>query len=660
MTTRVTKPISIPEPTNDVDSLWKTAQSLKEAVEIIQGIRGNRAAATEQDTVDLYREIERQAKSPVYPRTPAEITAGIVPLNTDYWEGNVLRYGAVGDGVTDDTDAFNDILTTGGFDVYIPAGTYIVDSDISATEGILVGSDTRIFCEPGVIVRIPNSGMAANRGFIRFRDESNFVLIGNHSLWEYNTKPTSDEGRHIFDIRGSSDVYIENVKAKKAGGDGFYVGEGAVNDYCTRVVMVNIEAEDCRRQGMSVIGAQSLRVYGARFIDIAGTAPEAGVDIEPDDNTAILEDIELHDIYTENCTIGVGIALQNHPGTSDRHLSIKILNPTDKLSDVSYSLRGGELDTGDYDGSVSFINPTAVNNVNGALRAINWPADGPQGRFINPTVINPNTTGSGSEQYGAGFYMEDDGTQDGVGFHGNILITNPIIKDNDSNITNYFFVKASKSGTHDGANNASVLTDSTASWTTNAFIGAKLTNTTDGSNGIITANTATTITATLAGGTDNDWDTSDAYVITQLVKDVYITGHMQLEGQSTAATKVTFDGSGSVSGDERRELITNQTSSPLSFSQANWTRYITNSGASGTVEIDLDNFPPGTPEVTFEVQAAQILRIDPDANSHIYPGSNGVGKYIESNNIGDRITLRRESRTEWYITEEIGTWTRQA
>lgn len=42
-------PVGIPEPTNDVDSLWRTAQALKEAVEVLQGTRGNRAAALKSD-----------------------------------------------------------------------------------------------------------------------------------------------------------------------------------------------------------------------------------------------------------------------------------------------------------------------------------------------------------------------------------------------------------------------------------------------------------------------------------------------------------------------------------------------------------------------------------------------------------------------------------
>lgn len=71
----------------------------------------------------------------------------------------------------------------------------------------------------------------------------------------------------------------------------------------------------------------------------------------------------------------------------------------------------------------------------------------------------------------------------------------------------------SEGGTHTGSANAAVLTDSTKTWTTNEWIGYRIKNTTDGSFAIITANTATTITGVLEGGTDNDWDASDAYVI---------------------------------------------------------------------------------------------------------------------------------------------------
>jgi len=77
-------------------------------------------------------------------------------------------------------------------------------------------------------------------------------------------------------------------------------------------------------------------------------------------------------------------------------------------------------------------------------------------------------------------------------------------------------------GTHDGADNASVLRDRGARFRANGcFEGLLVKNTTDGSTGTIPAGvlnvTEDTITVTLTGGTDNDWDNGDTY-------EVYKTG----------------------------------------------------------------------------------------------------------------------------------------
>lgn len=71
------------------------------------------------------------------------------------------------------------------------------------------------------------------------------------------------------------------------------------------------------------------------------------------------------------------------------------------------------------------------------------------------------------------------------------------------------------SGFHTGGDDeATVLTDSTQSWTVDALIGMQVFNQNDKSSAFITDNDATTVTvAALAGGTNNDWDTNDVYEI---------------------------------------------------------------------------------------------------------------------------------------------------
>ena len=69
------------------------------------------------------------------------------------------------------------------------------------------------------------------------------------------------------------------------------------------------------------------------------------------------------------------------------------------------------------------------------------------------------------------------------------------------------------SGVHDGDNDAAIMTDGGIDIGANALVGMTVYNKTDGSSCTITANAATTITCTLAGGTGNDWDTSDVWQV---------------------------------------------------------------------------------------------------------------------------------------------------
>ena len=78
------------------------------------------------------------------------------------------------------------------------------------------------------------------------------------------------------------------------------------------------------------------------------------------------------------------------------------------------------------------------------------------------------------------------------------------------------------SGTHTGGSGSATLEDTSQSWSVNSLVGKTVINTTDDSIGIITANTATTVTAALYGGTDNDWDAGDAYSIFDLPRQLAI------------------------------------------------------------------------------------------------------------------------------------------
>jgi len=68
-------------------------------------------------------------------------------------------------------------------------------------------------------------------------------------------------------------------------------------------------------------------------------------------------------------------------------------------------------------------------------------------------------------------------------------------------------------GFHTGGMGVAVLTDANNHFIVNELVGLTVVNQTDGSSGVITANTLNTVTAVLAGGIANVWNTNDVYYI---------------------------------------------------------------------------------------------------------------------------------------------------
>ena len=74
-------------------------------------------------------------------------------------------------------------------------------------------------------------------------------------------------------------------------------------------------------------------------------------------------------------------------------------------------------------------------------------------------------------------------------------------------------MELSEGGAHiTTANSANLIVTGTP-WSVDQWVGYRVRNTTDGSFTTCTSNTANTLTGVLQGGTDNDWDIGDAFVI---------------------------------------------------------------------------------------------------------------------------------------------------
>ncbi len=107
------------------------------------------------------------------------------------------------------------------------------------------------------------------------------------------------EFKHAIVCRGCTDVSLFDIYAHDMKGDGVLIRG---KDYTTtpqparRIHMERVQSTGNYRQGMSIVFAENMTVRKCQFADMAGTPPNAGVDIEP------YPDLEwVHHVLFDQC-----------------------------------------------------------------------------------------------------------------------------------------------------------------------------------------------------------------------------------------------------------------------------------------------------------------------------------------------------------------------
>ena len=192
---------------------------------------------------------------------------------------SVKDTGAYGDGAHDDTAAIqaaiNALPSTGGT-VYIPAGTYLIDT----TRKINLRSLMLLQMDPNAILQAKTASV--KRAYILYsNDRFDVEIVGGQLVGERDThlytSGTTDEWNHGIQLVGGGRITVRDLRVSKCTGDGICIG-GAASD----VVIQNVVSTGNRRQGLSITNCTNIKVYDSEFSYSNGTSPECGIDIEPD------------------------------------------------------------------------------------------------------------------------------------------------------------------------------------------------------------------------------------------------------------------------------------------------------------------------------------------------------------------------------------------
>ncbi|MGI5820013.1 MAG: right-handed parallel beta-helix repeat-containing protein [Armatimonadota bacterium] len=229
---------------------------------------------------------------------------------------------------------------------------------------ITLVSNQEIIFEEGVeILAKRGEFKGRNDSLFTARDVENVTLRGDGAtfrMWkeDYHNPELYEkaEWRHCIQLRGASNISILGLTLRDSGGDGIYLGIGAGGSTNTDIHIKDVDCDNNYRQGISVITAENLMIEDTIMRNTGGTAPQAGIDFEPNRPEERLVNVVMRNCLTENNNSS-GYMFYLRPLNADSEpVSIRIEN----CRSVGDGGHGARVDTrnsldGGVTGTIEFI-----------------------------------------------------------------------------------------------------------------------------------------------------------------------------------------------------------------------------------------------------------------------------------------------------------------
>lgn len=168
--------------------------------------------------------------------------------------------------------------------VFIPDGNYEIEA--TNPRGIVLGDNIHLkLGDKAILKALPTK--STNYSILRVHNAENVTVSGGKILGERNEHiGTTGEWGHGVVIRDAMNVELRDISINDCWGDGIYIA-GTSKD----ILVSNVICDNNRRQGMSVIAVNGLIVKGSTFKNTNGTAPMAGIDLEPNNPNELVTNV---------------------------------------------------------------------------------------------------------------------------------------------------------------------------------------------------------------------------------------------------------------------------------------------------------------------------------------------------------------------------------
>lgn len=287
------------------------------------------------------------------------LIAGVCTLGAQ----ETVKASAFGFNPEDATEALQKAINSG-------AQKVIVDNTGKdwITRPLFLRSNQEIVFEAGVTLRAKEGEFkGVSDSLININDISNVMIRGEGAVTLAMNKKDYDnpalykfsEWRHAISIRGATNIKISDLILKSSGGDGIYVARGKNLSYSKNITVDNVTSEDHYRQGISLISVEDMVIRNSRFNSTRGTAPQCGIDFEPNRPEERFVNIVIDNCeFSENASAGIMFHISGLKENS-KPVSVTIRN-----SKINSNQCGVIVTTKEVKGEIRFENCLIEDNRN--------------------------------------------------------------------------------------------------------------------------------------------------------------------------------------------------------------------------------------------------------------------------------------------------------
>lgn len=246
-------------------------------------------------------------------------------------------------------------------ETYLPQH-YSKNGDIDYTKFLQKGIDeNKIILMPDFPVLINEVGLKLNsESRILFQKESKLIIIPNDTPWYHGILFDNIENVDLYFPNIVGDKYLhksshgqwgmgiwinqsENIKIynpiiSKCWGDGIYIGNKGSKS-SKNIFITNAFLDDNRRNGISITSGINVFIKNALISNTSGQNPRSGIDIEPNSNRDIINNIVIDSTITfNNAMHGIVISSGNLAGIEKKIIYVEINNFTDYYSTIGMGI----------------------------------------------------------------------------------------------------------------------------------------------------------------------------------------------------------------------------------------------------------------------------------------------------------------------------------